>query len=83
MDRSGEWWLNIFNTSHRAVIESITLSRMQLGVQKGCQAFEADNVDCYCNGNCLLQFGQRHRICGSTAISGLQILHTSSVPRWG
>ena len=50
----GEWWLDIFNASHRAVIESIMFSRMQLGVQKGCQAFEADNVDCYSNGNCLL-----------------------------
>ena len=50
----GEWWLDIFNDSHVAVIEGLMAKRIELGISKGCQAFEPDNVDCYSNPDCLL-----------------------------
>ncbi len=51
---AGEWWLDIFNSTHLAIIERLMAKRIQLGIAKGCQAFEPDNVDCYSNADCLL-----------------------------
>jgi hypothetical protein len=51
---AGEWWLDIFNDTHVAIIESLMAKRIELGISKGCQAFEPDNVDCYSNSDCIL-----------------------------
>lgn len=55
-DWPGEWWLDIFNSTARQIIFDIMSKRIALGLSKGCQAFEPDNMDCYDNSDCILSF---------------------------